>query len=254
MTDWWTDTYQDIIPFVMASCNQVSGWLPRHSGVGSTFVSLIRKARVGRLGFLRHGQTNSAVGGDDFQRQLTSLGQEQARSAGSSFGMKYSPFYRYMFVSPAPRTMETAKLFVESAGVEGVESVANRLLYDGTMQPSGSKLFRKIGYAPLRDYVVCDDENDRQIARNVLGSYAIDVTTLMMDTLEQDLAAKGIGHETTTLWMIGHAIYLPAVALHVASMVHVDDSDICTIVDSHVAETEGFIVDVEEKKVISLKT
>ena len=87
--------------------------------------------------------------------QLTDQGRKQVVSAGDSFGKELLPSYHKLLASPAPRTMETAALFVQAACSSGhgrhdvmanseVEIQPIQGLYDGTMQPEGSRLFQKI--------------------------------------------------------------------------------------------------------------
>lgn len=105
-------------------------------------------AQVARLGFLRHGNTLPSESGNDFERPLSEKGRKQALEAGQSFGKQLQPFHPFVLVSPAPRTMETAALFLKCTD-ESVSLLPLPILYDGTMQPGGSTVFRKIGYAPL---------------------------------------------------------------------------------------------------------
>ena len=66
--------------------------------------------------------------------------------------------------------------FLEDAGRD-VELVTDRSLYDGTMQPEGSAVFREIGYAPL-DFYLKDGR-----ANAVLGDYAENAAARVAATL-----------------------------------------------------------------------
>lgn len=100
------------------------------------FQSLCEQAGVARIALLRHGKTSPAPqGGVDFDRLLTSEGRDQAMEAGSSFGRELKPFYSSLLVSPAPRTMETAKLFLQTSEAVRCKLEPIQNLYDGTMQP-----------------------------------------------------------------------------------------------------------------------
>ena len=94
--------------------------------------------------------------------------------------------------------METAELFLEDAGRD-VELVTDRSLYDGTMQPEGSAVFREIGYAPL-DFYLKDGR-----ANAVLGEYAENAAARVAATL----AGGGgtlVGSATDAGVVVGHAI------------------------------------------------
>jgi Histidine phosphatase superfamily (branch 1) len=125
--------------------------------------SRLHEAGVGKIAFLRHGKTAPSVNGVDFDRLLTAEGRQQATDAGRIMSQDLLPFYPRCLVSPAPRTMETAQLFFQAvaaatctnnAVADDLASINIQLgpiltLYDGTMQPEGSRLFRQLGYAPL---------------------------------------------------------------------------------------------------------
>ena len=213
------------------------------------FGPTLTNAGIRKVGFLRHGQTAPAENGGDFERHLTDIGREQAREAGASFGTISRPFFPTVLVSIAPRTMETAQLFCE-ASHETVQDFYNpRVLYDGTMQPDGSKLFRKLGYAPLKDYLDAADDEDRQVAQSVLGAYAHHVANVMMEAVQNTTQTCQDG---TTLWMVGHAIYLPAAALGVASLLECNEDGKDLILSTNTVEAEGYLIDVSGRSVSSL--
>jgi len=246
-----------------------------------------RLAGISRIFFLRHGQTAPKPDdGRDFDRVLTDTGLRQAREAGSAFAayQELLPLYRKALVSPAPRTVETCRLFLEAAMeastgssndvskfVGATEIVPIQSLYDGTMQPEGSRLFRKIGYAPLRAYVDNDDDpEDRETARRVLGEYGRTVLSAVSETLRRDWGERSSHEEgsveedrnasptTSTLLVVGHAIYLPAAALAVAltaaansrdseTSQHEDDFDV--ILSTNTREAEGYLIDLRRGRV-----
>jgi broad specificity phosphatase PhoE len=179
----------------------------------SKFKNVMESANIARIAFLRHGKTGSSTTGKDFDRLLTPEGQEQAREAGRVFGGELMPIFSPVLASSASRTVETANLFFESCGAKDlVELKIAQDLYDGTMQPKGSALFRKISYAPLREYIENEDERDRADAQSVLGAYAHSAVDIIMDTAMQSRPSERPG----TLCVVAHAIYLPAAALGVA--------------------------------------
>jgi broad specificity phosphatase PhoE len=232
-------------PVILAAFSQLHQWLPGSlkNHHAENFASVMRNANVCRIVFLRHGQTGLS-NGVDFDRMLTDEGRSQARVAGASFGSDLKPFYSSLLVSPAPRTMETAHIFLDAADANETELKPLPVLYDGTMQPKGSPIFRKIGYAPLQDYLL--HEEDAQDAQHILGDYAHSVVEALMDIVEQEgAAAESPG---CTLLMVGHAIYLPAAALGVASLLGCDD-DLDVILSTSTKEAEGYIVDIDDASV-----
>jgi len=161
------------------------------------------------------------------------------------------PFFSEMIVSPAPRTMESAELFLNAAGVSPDSCHIKPLqdLYDGTMQPEGSQLFKKLGYAPLKEYVDNGDEKDRKLARDLLGAYATSVVDIMMDAMKTaSLAPATALAEGTTLWMVGHAIYLPAAAIGVAALAGCDEAGIETILSCNTQEAEAYLISLDTAK------
>jgi hypothetical protein len=146
--------------------------------------------------------------------------------------------------------METARLFCEASGENDVHDFYNpRVLYDGAMQPEGSKLFRKLGYAPLQDYLDAEDDHDREVAQTVLGAYAHNVATAMMDAV---IDTPETFLDGTTLWMVGHAIYLPGAALGVASLLECNEDGKDLILSTNTVEAEGYLIDVSGRSVSSL--
>lgn len=232
--------------------SQLHEWLPcpseTTSGNLGQFGKTLAEAGIQRIGFLRHGKTAPAENGKDFERQLTDAGRKQACEAGSSFGVMQKPFFPRVLVSPAPRTMETAKLFCDAAQEDVLRYFSPNILYDGTIQPEGSKLFRKIGYAPLQDYLDAEDIDDRVAGRTVLGAYSYNAAQVMMDTVE-DTPRKLISNVGTTLWLVGHAIYLPAVALGIASLLQCNENGKSVILSTDTAEAEAYLIDVSSRTV-----
>ena len=216
-------------------------------------LSLLDGAKIQRLFFLRHGKTGPAPkGGVDFDRQLVDEGKNQARKSGSVFGQTLKPFYPIALVSPAPRTAETAELFLEASGSGGGSTflLPVPILYDGTMQPKGKGPFQKLGYSPLRDYIQNEDDQLREDSRQVLGEYASNVVEATIDALIQDNQSDSrVVKESSTLLIVGHAIYLPAAALAFASLICEKDDMLDVIMDRNTAEAEGYLLDVRKKRI-----
>ena len=212
-------------------------------------------AGVSRIAFLRHGQTAPATDNVDLNRQLTDQGRAQSQQAGASFGRSLLlPLHPTVLVSPAPRTMETAELFLEAAGLcatDGITLKPMASLYDGTMQPEGSLLFRKIGYAPLRDYVDATNVADRAVARRVLGEY----TTTAANEIYQHLQGQALTPPPataarpatpSTLLFVGHAIYLPAATLGVAVLCECPPQYQDLLLATNTLEAQGYVVHTDQ--------
>ena len=237
---------------------------------GDTFVDRLKEAGVFEIAFLRHGNTHPIPeNGVDFDRALTDIGRKQAKQAASSFGNALKPFYPSVLVSPAPRTMETAKIFLEAAGcfniddkdeIDQVHLSPIQSLYAGAMQPQADPLFEKLGYAPLRDYLDDQmDEADKITARACLGAYAQSLVESILDVLNGDaakadeLAAAERPVTRRTLLVVGHAIYLPAAALGIASITNCDKDSLDLILSTNTKEAEGYLINLEQAKAQCLR-
>jgi hypothetical protein len=148
--------------------------------------------------------------------------------------------------SPAPRTIETTELFLESSNNDEseIQVVTDQVLYDGTMQPKGSPLFQKLGYAPLKDYLNHQDEQFRLDAQFVLGAYAHSAVDVIMNVVRQHGVLES--GTNSTLWMVGHAVYLPAAALGLASLSGCKDCSI--ILSMNTLPAEGYLIDVKKQE------
>ena len=218
--------------------------------------AILLSCGIGRVAFIRHGNTNKAPsGGADFDRQLTDLGREQARAAGFSYGEDLQPFYHSVLCSPAPRCVETAKIFLDASGMyknqdQSIELNYNQALYDGTIQPEGSRLFKKIGYAPLRKYYNDTDEEDRIVANEILGSYAISSLKAIEEAASTGavIRNRSSAPDSRTLLFFAHAVYLPAATLGLASAIGCTEDDLDIILDTNTKEAEGYLVSLDDRK------
>ncbi len=215
---------------------------------------------ITKVAFIRHG--NTAPSSNDFERTLTDLGRSQSRAAGASYGIDLYPFCDEALCSSAPRCVETANLFLESMAEtmqqdNHGEYAMPKLslqdnLYDGTMQPEGSRLFAKIGYAPVRSYLDSENLDDVEAARSVLGIYARSSLDTMFSA-----ATKERNHNETpdvdvvrtrTLLFFAHAVYLPSAALCLAAALDCNDG-MDLILDTNTKEAEGYCIDVDKENV-----
>lgn len=230
-------------------------WLPSSSGASyglERFVASLQDAGISRVAFLRHGNAPSLPPDSiDFDRQLSEIGKEQAVTSGESFGKDLLPFYATVMASPSPRTLDTAQLFLKAADAEKVSVRGEPVLYDGTMQPGGGALFKKIGYGSLREYVNNSNEDDRNLARLLLGRYAHEVIGAMLKVTEESPRVPNGSVKTNdaTLLMVGHAVYLPSVALGVARLANCTIEEQDCILDDTTKEAEGYLVDLSSSSV-----
>jgi hypothetical protein len=99
--------------------------------------------------------------------------------------------------------VESAEIFLSN-----LNAIANLVpidvLYDGTMQPEGFKLFKQLGYAPLRDYIENENDECRIPSQEILGTYAISCVEAMIDTVSDP--AQSNPDTVCTLMMVGHAV------------------------------------------------
>jgi hypothetical protein len=105
----------------------------------------------------------------------------------------------------------------------------------------------------LREYIDCkNDKSDRKLARSLFGMYAHDVMGAMMKVLEQERAEGSVSSakdSKSTLLVVGHALYLPSVALGVASLAGCRKADEVLILDNITNEAEGYLVDLADGSV-----
>jgi hypothetical protein len=244
------------------SFSRVHDWLPPPSGVSyglDNLVTTFTKAGISRVAFLRHGNAPSLKDGIDFDRQLTERGKGQALDSGISFGRDLAPYYESVLVSPSPRTVDTAHIFLDAAAILDTKIQREPILYDGTMQPGGSVLFKKIGYVTLREYINNSNDQDRDLSRLLVGGYTHEVLHTMMKTVLSKAPQSETSHSRirpphqSTLLMVGHALYLPAVTLGLASLVGCDQAYQDLILDDKTNEAEGYLVELSVPSVSLLQ-
>lgn len=211
---------------------------------------------ITKVAFIRHG--NTAPASNDFERTLTELGRKQSRAAGASYGIELYPFFNEALCSSAPRCIETANLFLKSLaetiqqddeGFVMPKLSLQEIMYDGTMQPEGSRLFSDIGYAPIRSYLENEDPKDAAAAKIVLGNYARSSLDIMWATTKESNqnATPDTGINRTLLFF-AHAIYLPSAALCLAAALDCSDG-MDLILDTNTKEAEGYCIDIDKENV-----
>ena len=67
--------------------------------------------------------------------------------------------------------------------------------------------------------------------------------------MEDAVSVTGNG---VTLWMVGHAIYLPAAALGVAAILDCAEAGMETILSSNTKEAEGYLIDLQKSEALYL--
>ncbi|KAL7439207.1 hypothetical protein ACHAXM_006621 [Skeletonema potamos] len=240
----------------MSAAANTSNYVPlAPTEIQKTFL----ESGINKVAFIRHG--NTAPASNDFERTLTDLGRSQSIVAGASYGIELYPFSDEALCSSAPRCVETANLFLNSILEEKTrqqdevgEYVIPNLslqpqLYDGTMQPAGSRLFAKIGYAPLRSYLENEIIDDAEAARIVLGGYARSSLDIIFDVAKNCKLQKPPTTDSgRTLLFFAHAVYLPSAALSLAAALDCHDG-LELILDTNTKEAEGYCINVDNENV-----
>ncbi|KAK1739084.1 hypothetical protein QTG54_010400 [Skeletonema marinoi] len=244
-----------LLPLPIDTVADTSSHVPlAPSEIQKTFL----ESGITKIAFIRHGNTSPAS--NDFERTLTELGRSQSRAAGASYGIDLYPFSNVALCSSAPRCVETANLFLGSAAEtmqqDDVGDYAmpklslQEQMYDGTMQPEGSRLFAKIGYAPIRSYLENENLDDVEAARIVLGNYARSSLDIMVGatTKERRHNASTDTDIGRTLLFFAHAVYLPSAALCLAAALDCYNG-MDLILDTNTKEAEGYCIDIDKENV-----
>ena len=159
------------------------------------------------VAFIRHG--NTAPNPVDTARTLTDLGRQQSQAAARSY-MKSLPCMRMAplaVCSPAVRCQETAELVLSGQlDPPAPECVGCPCIYDALLQPGAKGIFKKLSYAPLKDYFAEGAE-----VVGILDEYATGVLN-EMGRLVGARPESSAGGGRTTLCVFGHAVYSAAVA------------------------------------------
>lgn len=236
-------------PLLPLPCDATADDQLAPSAIQKTFL----ESGITKVAFIRHG--NTAPASKDFERTLTELGRTQSRAAGASYGIELYPFHEEALCSSAPRCVETANLFltsvIETMQQDGIgEYVMPKLslqeqLYDGTMQPAGSRLFAEIGYAPIRSYLENKNLDDAEAARVVLGSYARSSLDILFDATTRGRNNNGAESnvDDKTLLFFAHAVYLPSAALCLAAALDCNNG-VDLILETNTKEAEGYCIDI----------
>lgn len=157
------------------------------------------------VAFIRHG--NTAPNTVDTERVLTDLGRQQSQSAASSY-MKSLPcmdMAALAVCSPAVRCKETAELVLAGAAPTP-ERIDCPCIYDALLQPGAKGIFKKLSYAPLKDYFAEGAE-----VVEILDAYATGVIN-EVGSIAAARPEANAGSGRRTLCVFGHAVYSAAVA------------------------------------------
>jgi len=226
---------------------------------------------ISRIAFLRHANTlPTPINGTDFDRPLSPLGKQQAQEAGTTFARDLQPYFTKMYVSPSPRTIETAQIVLDHIPPPPPPSPKMEMdtslyeLYDMSAQPGSGRLFEKHGYAPLKEYLNdTTNEQDCTDARVGFGMYSHSCINALMNALAATTppappttTTDGTGNGSgggTTLWVVGHAMYTPSIVLGLATILDFDDTSKDLILSTNTKEAEGYLLDIANKEVSLLQ-
>ena len=68
---------------------------------------------------------------------------------------------------------------------------------------------------------------------------------LLKQEITTSVTSAASSDKATTLWIVGHAIYLPAAALGVASLLDCHSEGMETILSCNTQEAEAYLIDLE---------
>uniref|UniRef100_A0A7S3NN62 Uncharacterized protein n=1 Tax=Aureoumbra lagunensis TaxID=44058 RepID=A0A7S3NN62_9STRA len=200
-----------------------------------------------RILFLRHAETKVGPR-NDWERMLSDAGMSQSKRAGESFGRALQPFCNVVMSSPAPRCLDTIDHFFKgvSQEVRSMRIVTDPTLYDGTIQPGASEVFKRLGYQSLSTYLKDGG------ATSALEKYADDVVDQLINLLESsDNENKEDGQKIQplkdkdqyqTLLFCGHAVYLPAAGRLCAQLLGAPKHALRILTDSNMRPCEAFLL------------
>lgn len=160
-----------------------------------------------------------------------------------------APLASFALTSPAGRCVETAGLVI-SAEIELVETQA---LYDGMLQPNSYGAFQRLGYASLFDYLSDGPETKEMLdehAEQVVGALGATVTVRAALAAHDSGGGAASGPQRTTLCVFGHAVYLNAAALRLATLRGHSADSLAEIMHSRLEEACGIWVGASESKLL----
>ena len=197
---------------------------------------VVRALAIFDVAFIRHGNTQAAS--VDIERVLSERGRLQCEAAASGY-MRHldAPLAPLALSSPAVRALETGRLLLGEDGPPPIIPLSQ--LYDDLLQPSSSAMFSRCGYAPLIDYFA-----DSAESRNLLHTHARTTLDRIAEELEARLPAVAgdASPDRSTLCIFGHAMYLPATALRLATLRGHETESTELILNTNTQEASGFIV------------
>ena len=200
------------------------------------------------IALIRHGNTGPAA--TDLERSLTDKGVQQANKAATSYvSRRLGSIMPLVVCSAAGRCVETAYIaMTQGEAVEGgktaFELVKCQKMYDALMQPGGSAVFKRIGYAPLRAYR--EDSTDGAQMRELLDEYA----TLSLAEVAAVAARAPAADARRTLCVFGHAVYLPSIAFALAKQRGLSADSLDRVLDCNTAEACGYLVTADSVELL----
>lgn len=192
--------------------------------------------------FVRHGNTGPPPPAGDLARTLTEKGKSQCAAAAATFAAPQrlrAPRAAFAVASPALRTLETARLVLAPEPPRLVELPT---IYDGLLQPGASDAFQRLGYNSLFAY-----REDGEATRDMLSKHGEAVVSELAAVVARQ-AEAGLEHDGTpppprqTLFVFGHAVYLSAAAMRLASLRGHEHEACETILHAVTGEACGFWV------------
>ena len=203
------------------------------------------------VAFIRHANTNKAE--DDLARKLTDLGRTQCAAAASGYMSRLlAPTAPFALTSPAVRCTETAKLVLaQHSPVPELEE--NESIYDGMLQPGAYEAFSRLGYASLFAYL-----SDGPTTKDLLDAHGEQVVGAMGATVTVRAALAAADHgtesvsERSTLCVFGHAVYLNAAALRLATLRAHPAACLDEIMHTSIGEACGIWVGGVESRILRI--
>lgn len=210
---------------------------PNAQQLGRMARALARLA-VFDVAFVRHGNTGRAA--TDLARQLTDAGKAQCAAAASGFVQKLpAPLAPFALTSPAQRCVDTARLVLAEAS-PAPELQHVELLYDGMLQPGAGEAFSRVGYAPISAYLA--DPQGEDFAQKLADHGDLVVQALGAAATVSGALRGGPPTERETIAVFGHAVYVNAAALQLATLRGHDAASTELLLGTNCDEASGFWV------------
>ncbi len=213
-------------------------------------------SRFNALVLVRHGNTSQAP--RDFDRPLSDKGRAQCvRVRTTGWLPNVARDYRIQLVihSSARRCGETINEILKGqpSNAEGQplslstppppKLVSESAIYDDILQPQAKGLYASCGHAPISDYF------QQPGGREFLLSYADKVLSRLVHLSRSDSSTHSSPSLSdpddcrgSAMVVVGHSIYLNALAYRLAEEAELPDKDMDLALHSCLDETDGFLL------------